>query len=230
VLPFLRHEGVRAIDFLIATHADEDHVRGLLTVVDRVPVRRMIVSGYDDPSPVFQQLLSKARQKDIPIYHSKAGIKWELEPGVHWLFLHPGEIRTGTRSDTNANSVVFELIYKERKFLFTGDIEGEVESDLTPYLEPVDVLKVAHHGSHYSTTEDFLRLAHPRYAIISAGKHNVYHHPHPEVLQRLSSFGAQIYRTDKNGAVIVVTDGRNLTVRSFQPVKHSGQPPDTLFD
>ncbi|MFC4766304.1 DNA internalization-related competence protein ComEC/Rec2 [Effusibacillus consociatus] len=214
VVPFLRHRGVRTIDFMVATHADEDHVLGLLTIMDRIAVRNLIVSGYDDPSPVFQKLLRKAREKGIPIYESKAGIGWDVEPGVKWRFLHPGQIRTGTRSDTNANSVVFELNYGERSFLLTGDVEGEVEPDLLPYVRPVDVLKVAHHGSQHSTTDAFLERVRPHYAVISAGKRNMYHHPHKELLKRLERIGSKVFRTDQQGAITVITDGKKLEVHT----------------
>nr|WP_018132366.1 ComEC/Rec2 family competence protein [Effusibacillus pohliae] len=225
VMPFLRYRGIRAIDYMVATHADEDHVRGLLAVVEQLQVRNLIVSGYEDPGAAYQQLLQAARWKGIPIYRSQAGIGWQPEPGVTWRFLHPGSIHTGTRSDTNANCVVFELQYGERKFLFTGDVEGEVESDFLPDLEPVDVLKVAHHGSQHSTGEAFLQRVHPRYAIISVGRHNVYRQPHKQLLERLSQAGAVILRTDRNGAITVITDGKHLQVQpaiAAEPIS----PPD----
>lgn len=212
VIPFLHHRGVRTIDYVIATHADEDHIRGLLTVLKKMPVRRLIISGYDDPAPAFQELLRLAKAKRIPIYESKAPIEWDLERGVHWRFLHPDIIHHGTRSDTNSNCVVFEFTYGRRSFLFTGDIEGEVEPDLFPYAHPIDVLKVPHHGSAYSTTEELLEKWHPRYAVISVGKWNRYHHPHPDVLNRLKHAGATVYRTDQQGAVTVLTDGDKLKI------------------
>lgn len=212
VIPFLRHRGIRTIDYMVATHADEDHVRGLITVVQKMRVGHLIVSGYDDPGESFQDLLSMARKKGIPIFRSQAVTEWNPEPNVTLRFLHPGQVHRGTRSDTNANSVVFELTYGNRTFLFTGDIEGEVESDLFPYLQPVDVLKVPHHGSHYSSTEELLNRLRPHYAVISAGKRNRYHHPHKEVLERLQSTGAEILRTDERGAITMRTDGERLQV------------------
>lgn len=214
VLPFLRHRGIRTIDYMIATHGDEDHVRGLVTVAEKLKVRNLIVSGYDDTSPDYRQLLQIARRKGAAIYESKAGIEWELEPGIWWRFLNPAGIRTGTRSDRNANSVVFELKYGNRSFLFAGDLEGQAEPDLLPYVRPVDVLKVAHHGSHFSTSEEFLQRVRPQYAVISVGKRNVYRHPHSEVLQRLASVGSQVFRTDRQGAVTVTTDGKYLRIQT----------------
>jgi competence protein ComEC len=212
VLPFLRHRGVRTLDYVVATHADEDHVRGLLSVLQKTKVRNLVVSGYDDPAPAFQELLRTARLAGIPIYREQSGISWQLETGLSWRFLHPDAIHKGTRSDTNANSVVFELDYGSRRFLFTGDIEGEVESDLLAGARQVDVLKVAHHGSVYSTTDQFLQQVHPQYAIISAGKRNRYGHPHQATLDRLRQLGAKVYRTDQQGAITVRTDGTQLRV------------------
>lgn len=212
VLPFLRHRGVRTLDYVVATHADEDHVRGLLSVLKRIKVRNLVVSGYDDPAPAFQELLRAARFADIPIYREQSGTAWVLEEGLSWRFLYPDAIHTGTRSDTNANSVVFELDYGSRSFLFTGDIEGEVEGELIAHARHVDVLKVAHHGSEYSTTEQFLQHVRPQYAIISAGKRNQYGHPHQATLNRLRQVGAKIYRTDQQGAITVRTDGTQLQI------------------
>ncbi|WP_439952285.1 DNA internalization-related competence protein ComEC/Rec2 [Effusibacillus lacus] len=214
VLPFLRHRGVGTLDYVIATHADEDHVRGLLAILKHVKVRNLIVSGYPDDSPFYQEILETARSRGTPIYQAQAGIGWQLEPGVAWRFLNPAVFHQGTRSDSNSNSVVFQLEFGSRRFLFTGDIEGETEPDILPFVQPVDVLKVAHHGSHYSTTPEFLAKVRPRYAIISAGKRNVYHHPHRDVLNRLAGVGAQVYRTDRHGAVTVTTDGNKLQIRT----------------
>lgn len=218
VIPFLRHRGIRTLDYMVATHADEDHVRGLIAVMQKMKVRHLIVSGYNDPGQAFQELLRTAERKGVPIYRSQVAREWRPESNLTFRFMHPDQIRTGTRSDTNANSVVFELAYGNRTFLFTGDIEGEVESDLFPYLRPVDVLKVPHHGSHYSSTEELLNRLHPSYAIISVGKRNRYHHPHAEVLNRLRSIGARVLRTDENGAITVTTDGDRLRVET--EVKH----------
>ncbi|WP_200759167.1 ComEC/Rec2 family competence protein [Effusibacillus dendaii] len=214
VLPFLRHQGISAIDYLVVTHADEDHVKGLLAVINQVQIRHLIVSGYDDPARVFQQILGKAKEKNIPVYRSLEGVGWPIEPGVFWRFLHPGAIRTGTRSDANANCIVFELSYGRRSFLFTGDIDGEEEPDLFPYLHPVDVLKVAHHGSQHSSTEEFLARSRPQVAVISVGKRNLYHHPSPQTIKNLTVQGATVFRTDQSGAVTITTDGNRLQIET----------------
>jgi len=99
-------------------------------------------------------------------------------------------------------------------FLLTGDVEQEGEADLIARRQPLDhlVLKVAHHGSRYSTTEEFLEAGRPALAVISAGRRNPFNHPTPEVLERLGKTGVKIYRTDRDGAVIVDTDGAELRV------------------
>ncbi|WP_282200332.1 DNA internalization-related competence protein ComEC/Rec2 [Collibacillus ludicampi] len=213
VVPYLRNEGVRQIDMLILSHPDQDHMMGLFSVLHEVPVKSVLIPGFPDESESYKEFLALVQEKEIPLYLAHKGDRWDVDQGLSLQIINPPSpyIR-GTRRDVNANCIVFELDYGNRSFLFTGDVEGEVEPLMQSSLHPVDALKVAHHGSKYSTSSAFLQTVHPRYAIISVGKNNRYGHPDQEVLERLEQEGARMIRTDEAGAVLCRTDGENLTI------------------
>jgi competence protein ComEC len=213
VVPYLRNEGVRQIDMLVLSHPDQDHMMGLFSVLHEVPVKSILIPGFPDESESYKEFLALVQEKKIPLYLAHKGDRWDVDQGLSLQIINPPSpyIR-GTRRDVNANCIVFELDYGKHSFLFTGDVEGEVEPLMQSSLHPVDVLKVAHHGSKYSTSTTFLQTVHPRYAIISVGKNNRYGHPDQEVLERLEQEGAHIFRTDESGAVLFHTDGEKLTI------------------
>jgi competence protein ComEC len=248
VLPALAAKGIDDIDTLVITHADEDHVRGLAAVLQNVRVHRILVSDLGTDKPFYQSLLHTARQKQIPITQVHAGQSWAPEEDLRVTILNPPvQPFENTRSDTNANCIVFTLQYRAKNFLFTGDFEGDQEPKLPldlldasqttsrqqatvlksiqqtnvlnsqqkPPIYHIDVLKVTHHGSAYSTTLPFLRQTTPTYAIVSAGIHNHYSHPAPATLQRLQQAHASVWRTDAQGAIVCATDGENLDIYSW---------------
>ncbi|PWK16012.1 DNA internalization-related competence protein ComEC/Rec2 [Tumebacillus permanentifrigoris] len=230
VLPALAARGIDEIDTLVMTHADEDHIRGLAAVLQNVRVHHILVSDLTTEKPFYQDLLSTARQKQIPITQVHAGQSWTPETDLQVTILNPPvNPFHNTRSDTNANCIVFTLTYLTKSFLFTGDFEGDEEPSLplhliddrrdTPASKPasrhIDVLKVAHHGSAYSTTLPFLRQTTPTHAVVSAGAHNHYGHPAPATLQRLGQAHATLWRTDAQGAIVCTTDGQYLDIYSW---------------
>ena len=113
--------------------------------------------------------------------------------------------------------MVLQVKYGEFEMLFTGDVEGEGEEMLMEQqkLSQIDVLKVAHHGSKHSTTEESLRKLQPKYALISAGRKNSYGHPHMETIERLKKYGVQLYSTLESGAITVTTDGREMWIEEY---------------
>ncbi|HEU4962663.1 MAG TPA: DNA internalization-related competence protein ComEC/Rec2 [Bacilli bacterium] len=214
VVPALASRGIDTIDVLVMTHADEDHVRGLAAVLQQFEVKQVIVSTTEGEA-FYQDLLSRIRAQGTPLYQAQAGREWSPEPDLTFHFFNPpAHLYSHTRSDSNANSVVFSLRYGQRTFLLTGDLEGEAEGRL-PHLADVDVLKVAHHGSAHSTTASFLQKITPQLAIISVGAFNSYGHPAEATIERLQKAGASIRRTDLEGAILCETDGRELHVSSW---------------
>jgi competence protein ComEC len=130
---------------------------------------------------------------------------------------HPARPDWERQRVRNDDSVVLEVVYGEVAFLLTGDITAAVERALVPQLTAarVRVLKVAHHGSRTSSSQELLNAWRPQLALISCGRGNTFGHPAPEVLDRLESIGARVYRTDRDGEITVTSDGRDVTVRTF---------------
>ncbi|MFY0545135.1 DNA internalization-related competence protein ComEC/Rec2 [Brevibacillus sp. H7] len=199
VLPFLRARGIERIDRLVMTHGDYDHIGGLAALVPRFFFGAVLVNGTK-PKEAEAELIESFRMRGVPVVTGVPGRTWCDVDQVCWSWLHPN---AETASPDNDASIVLKLSAYGKTVLFMGDLEqaGEETLLLTSQLSPVDAVKVAHHGSGTSTTRDFLARIKPKAAVISAGKHNRYGHPSPEVIRRLQDVGADIYRTDVQGAV-----------------------------
>lgn len=204
VIPYLRHRGIRTIDYLVMSHGDADHIGGMQAIVEAVPVRHF-VRGPDtsEPSTVETQLMQALEAKNVPVYRAASGVGWELERGLYWQFVQadPQVLRTDER---NAQSVIVRLAFAGRSFLLTGDADVEAEEAMLDAwnVPPVDVLKAGHHGSKTSTGETLVQKLRPRIAILSAGINNRYNHPHPDVVARLQQAGVAMFRTDWQGGIV----------------------------
>lgn len=208
VLPFLRARGIAHIDRVVLTHGDADHIGGMTALLQRISFGGVLVNPTK-PEGKEQELLQRFEAKGVPIWTGKPGQSWTDMPGVEWKWLHPGQSTDFLGNDA---SVVLQLTAFGRTVLFTGDIETDGEKHLLAHgLPMIDVLKVAHHGSKTSSTMDFLAVTQPKYAVISAGQHNRYGHPAPEVLGRLGKSVEALYRTDHHGAVTLVISSQGLS-------------------
>jgi len=217
VVPYLRSRGVQRVDLLVPTHPDDDHVQGLNAVVENFGVEAALDGGYPGTSAPYTRLIGRLHTHRIPIYVARRGQRIALGDGVELQVLNPPDHAVmGQHSPTNDNSVVLRVIYGKSRFLLTGDAEAEAESEMLGHCADLsaDVLKAGHHGSRWSTNAPFLDAVHPSIAIISCGENNVYNHPHPELMDRLTARGIHIYRTDRQGAITVETDGRTIGVRT----------------
>lgn len=234
VTAYLRRMGINSIDVLVLTHPHEDHAGGARSIVERFPVGTVLVSpsGFpldgwggisgdgnnepgDVPDPSYIDLLSGMIKNGVPVRFPRAGDKLMLDSGVDITFLSPGEPMNDTRSDLNNNSLVIMLNYGRQDILLTGDIEEEAQQWLLDSGNRLacTVLKVPHHGSRYILPE-FLEACSPQVTVISVGKYNSFGHPDPETLARLEESPAGIYRTDRDGAVVLSTDGEELWVET----------------
>ncbi|MEW6696388.1 MAG: DNA internalization-related competence protein ComEC/Rec2 [Bacillota bacterium] len=220
VVPYLHRLGINHLEALIITHPHTDHAGGVRAVIRAMPVEMVVVSPYglageDQVDEGYDSLLKEIRDRDIPAHPASAGDQLKVDPALTLQFLSPQEKYAGTRSDANNNSLVMLLDYQGRTALFTGDIETETEEALMQEgrLPEAEVLKVPHHGSGYFQPDFFSQIS-PDIAVISVGANNRFGHPSPKTLEALRQINSKIYRTDRQGAVILTTDGVNWKIKT----------------
>ena len=219
VVAYLRRQGVRRIDILLLSHPHDDHVGGLITVLKNFPVGLVLDSGQAHTSYSYEEFLKLIEGKRIPYRIIKEGGEIKGFKGVRITVLNPPpHLLEGTDSDINNNSLVLKVTYGKVSLLLTGDIEREAEERLLRYGHYLKstIIKVPHHGSRTSSTPDFLGLVNPQVAVIPVGRRNPFRHPSPQVLQRYEKRGTTIYRTDRQGAIILTSEGRSFQVRTMK--------------
>jgi competence protein ComEC len=219
VSPYLWSRGYQKIDVVAVTHAHQDHLGGLAAILENFRVGQLWI-GTEVASPALTRLEALARFRHIPIEHEARGGSFDWD-GVEGSFFWPEPAPTDAAraAAKNNDSLVLRLRYGNRAVLLPGDAEKEAEREMIAESRDealrADVLKVGHHGSKNSTTLDFLSAVKPRLAIISSGEDNPYGHPSRELLERLEAARVQILRTDRDGAVHMLTDGRRMFVNCF---------------
>jgi len=214
VVSDLKRLGVTRIDLLVATHPHSDHIGGMQKVLAAFPVGEVLDTGLPSSSPIYEQFLKTIDKKHIPYTLAEQGQTLDVDPALRILVLSPPKERFG--DDPNQNSIVLRISYGTINILLTGDIGGEAEKALTKtgYALDAQILKVGHHGSEYSTSPAFLARVHPEVAVIEVGKDNPYGHPHDKTLKNLDHAGVSVYRTDRDGTVLVRTDGISYSVKT----------------
>lgn len=214
MLAQLAADGVTGLDLVVMSHPHADHIGGMQKVLEKVPARVFLDPSFDYSSAVYASLLASLEQSGTKVIIARRGRRIDIGGGAYLEVLWPVEsMLRGTRSDANANSIVFKLVYGATSMLFTGDAEIPTENGLLEHPEDlhVDVLKVAHHGSDYSTQDRFLGVVRPAIAVISAGVDNKFGHPGLATLGRLERAGVQVLRTDLSGTITLVSDGERWT-------------------
>ena len=204
---YLYSRGITRLDAVVLSHAEEDHLNGLLWVLENVHVGRVVDTGFDIGEPAYAQFRRIIRRRRIPFTRGREGLALAAGSCLRMDFIHPSphHLSLGELNPNNI-SLVFRLRFGDKSALFTGDAEQWAEHLLAEKYGPrlrADVLKAAHHGSATSSTRWFLRTVRPELAVISAGRHNMYGHPHPAVLARLRKQGVRVLRTDLHGHVTV---------------------------
>jgi competence protein ComEC len=215
LVALLRERRVAALDLVLLTHRHADHLGGLTAVVRRVGVRMFLDAPYPHKSAVYGTLLETLEARHVAVLRATSGRTIDLGGGAVITLLGPPDPPIDrSRSDVNANSVVVRLDYRGIGVLFAADAEPQTERWLLASTArlPAQILKVAHHGSSYSSTTAFLRAVAPLAAVISVGAPNNHGHPTPEAIARLEHLPARVYRTDQDGTVSVETDGARIVM------------------
>ncbi|SET42087.1 competence protein ComEC [Natronincola peptidivorans] len=211
VVSYLKKRKVKKIDLLVATHPHADHIGGLIDVIHSIPIDKFYMPHKLHTSKTFENLLDAAKDKDLKISAATAGIMIDFDEDITLYFLGP---LRDYGDDLNLWSAVVKMDYKEKSFLFTGDLEALGEEDILSGFQKdflkSQFLKVGHHGSRTSTTENFLQVIEPTVAVISCGRNNSYGHPHEEVINRLNLFNIAVYRTDMQGTIVIKSDGNRI--------------------
>lgn len=212
VVSYLEQQGVQELSAVICTHAHEDHVGGLPSVLSVYPTAAVYAPTRTYSSNIFDDFLYYTDQQRLEVTIPAPGDTLTVGDAVLTVL---GPVQS--YAETNDTSIVVRLDYGNTSFLFTGDMEVAAENDMLDYwsgnsdIFHVDVLKVGHHGSDTSTGYRFLYEVDPTYGVIPVGKDNSYGHPHAEPLSRLRDAGVTLLRTDELGHILAVSDGKEIT-------------------
>ena len=209
VVSYLQKQNVTTIDYLISSHYDSDHMAGLIGCLNAFDVKNVISSDYEHDSKLYQSFIQTVADKGLPMQHPAVGTEFSFGSGSFQI-LAPATIDP---NDSNKNSVAIKLTNGDNSFIFTGDAESTSEKAMCESGIDLscDVLVPGHHGSATATSWDFLQATVPEYAVISCGKDNQYGHPDKDVMDKLESMDIQVYRTDKQGTIVAVSDGTTIT-------------------
>ena len=214
--PFLKFQGAGTLDYIFVSHGDGDHYSGIMELLQRqelgIKIQNLIVPVNYKEDENLLTLIQTAKENGVNVFAMKPGTVVKNR-NVNFTCLQPTESETAG----NASSMVLELSYKKFQMLFTGDVEKEGENSLISKVngKSYTALKVSHHGSKYSTSENFLKAIDVKVALISAGENNAYGHPHEETIERLTEEGATIYETSNNGAITITSNGDKMGITVF---------------
>lgn len=198
---------INKIDIVVGTHPHEDHIGGIDDIINNFDIGDVYLPEVITTTKTFEDMITAIENKDLAISVPEIGEKFKLGEADFEI------IYTGTDDkDLNATSIIINMLYGEKSYLFTGDTTEEVEATILNRNIDIDVLKVAHHGSRYSSSYEFLNIATPDYAIVSVGEENSYEHPHIEAINRIKKHTNNIYMTKDVGTIHLTSDGKNIDI------------------
>ncbi|WP_143317374.1 MBL fold metallo-hydrolase [Clostridium sp. HBUAS56017] len=220
---YLKSIGVTNLDYVIATHPHDDHIGGMTTIINKINIGAFYAPKVTANTKSFENMIDALKKKNIQMKAPSVGEEVTIE-NAKLTFLAPNG---GDYEDVNNYSIVTKLTYGKNSFLFMGDAEELSENEIMKNGLDIsaDVLKVGHHGSNSSTSNNFLKNVNPTYAVISVGKDNKYGHPTKATLKKLKS--KKVLRTDLNGTITIYSDGNKIYVSPDKKVKEDTKSSNT---
>lgn len=195
---------------------------GLFAIIKELKVENIIIGKQFEEVENLQKFLEIVKERRIKVITVEAGDKINIEKNLYFQVLWPNSSNIVSENLINNNALVCKLNFKNFTMLFTGDIEEKAESQILKLysknqnLLKSTVLKITHHGSKSSSTEEFLKVVDPKFALIGVGKNNLFGHPNDEIIERLKNHGIKIYRTDENGEIRINTNGKSNKINSIK--------------
>ena len=211
LVSYFQSLGIESFQYVIGTHAHEDHIGGMNNIIDNFNIGTFYMPDAITTTATFESVLDSLEAKNIAFQTPSIDSIFKLgNATIDVLYVGTDD------TDLNNTSIVLKLTYGNTSVLFMGDAEKEVETIIEKKDISADVLKVGHHGSNTSSSKTFLEKVNPSYAIISVGTGNSYGHPSNTTIQNLENLNTKIYRTDESGTIIMTTDGTNITFQTIQ--------------
>ena len=206
---YFKDKNITDFEYVVATHPHEDHIGGMDNIIKNFNIKNYYMPDCYTTTKTFEELLDALEEKNLSFETLDIDSEFVLGDALFKV------LYTGTdKRDLNNTSIVLRMTYKDVSFMFTGDATNVTEKKILAKDLQSDVLKVGHHGSQYSTSDEFLDKVNPKYAIISVGTGNVYDHPKDITLNKLK--GIEVHRTDKEGTIRVISDGKNIDIETFK--------------
>lgn len=199
--------GITKFDYVVGTHAHEDHIGGIDDIIDNFDIETFYMPDVVTTTKTFEDVIVSLENKQLAFSTPKIGSTFNLDDAeVRVLYVGEDE------SDLNDTSIILKMTHGSNDFLFMADASTKVEKEILNNNIDAEVLKVGHHGSQYSSSLNFLKKVNPKLAIIPTETGNIYGHPRKEILDRLDDLNIKVYRTDLDGTIVVSSDGEKLDV------------------
>ena len=205
VVEFIKSKGITKLDYVIGTHPHEDHIGGMDDVIKNLDIGTIYMPTITTNTKTYEDVITEIENKNLQVSEAKKGDTFLLG-NANCEFMTDSIL---DKNNLNLSSIITRITFGNTSFLFMGDAETENEETRT--WPKTDVLKVGHHGSDTSSSEEFLKQISPKIAVISVGKDNDYGHPSDETIKKLQNLGTTIYRTDELGTIELISDGNNIT-------------------
>ena len=204
---YLQKQGITSLDYVIGTHPDSDHIGCIDVVIYKFDCKTILMPDCTNDTATYRDVVNSMKSKGYKAVHPKVGTKYSLGDAS---FVITGPVKK--YKETNDNSISLRLTYQDTSFLFMGDTTEDTEPDVMSQTKNLrsDVLKIAHHGSKYSTTEEFFARVNPTWGVISCAEDNHYGFPSARVLNLLRSSGTKVFRTDEQGSLVATSDGSEI--------------------